>query len=370
MINKKCLLDSFLQLVCIDSPTFKERPIGDFLTLQLKKLGCEVSEDDAGKTNNGNCGNIIATLKATKKDAPCLLLSAHMDCVQPCLGVKPQLKDGIIASDGTTILGADDKAGIAAILEALKMLKEQALPHGEIKVAFCIAEEGGLNGSKNIDPIAIAADFGYVLDSSGKPGQIIVQAPGQNKIDLKIHGKAAHAGLEPEAGINAIIAAGKILTQLPQGRIDEQTTCNIGTIKGGTATNIVPDLVEIKAEARSLDEKKLLSLTEKIKLSIEQAAQLYQVKAEVSIEKAYSPFILNSTSQVVQSAEKAAITIGLTVDITSTGGGSDANFFNSYGIPCAVLGIGMQKVHTTQEFILEEDLYNCAAWLLQIIKSI
>ena len=369
MFNKKRLLDNFLKLVRIDSPTFAEREVGDFLLTYLQELGCEVYEDNTGEKIGGNCGNIIATLKATKA-APSLLLNAHMDCVQPCLGVKPQLKDGIITSDGTTVLGSDNKAGVAAIMEALHCLKEQNLSHGEIKIVFCVAEESGLLGSKNIDPQAVRADFGYVLDSSDSPGRIVCQAPGQDKINVKIHGKAAHAGIEPEAGVNAITAAAKIISKLPQGRIDEQTTCNVGTINGGIATNIVADFVEINAETRSLDENKLAALTEQFRSTFQNGAEQEQTKADIQIENCYTAFTLDKTAEVIQTAEKAARALGLTVNINATGGGSDANCFNVFGIPCAVLGIGMQQVHTTKEFIKEEDLYNTAALLLQIIQNI
>lgn len=369
MINKKRVLAEFLELVQIKCSTKQEREVGDLLIARLKELGCTVVEDNAAEKLGGNCGNIIATLKGNIPNAPTVMLAAHLDCVEPCAGVKPQIKDGVITSDGTTILGADDKAGVTAILETLRVIKEQNLAHGGIQVVFAVAEEGGVNGSKNMDSSLLKADFGYALDSSGRPGKIIVRAPGQNKIHVKIHGKTAHAGLAPEQGINAIVAAGKILATVPQGRIDDETTCNVGVIKGGRATNIVPDLVEISCESRSRNQEKLDKLTDEICTAFEEGAKENNVKVEVVVAKAYGPYVLDEKSHVVAAAADAAKKLGLDVQITGTGGGSDANNYNNYGVPCSVLGVGMQKAHTTEEFIIEEDLYTTAAWILQIVKD-
>lgn len=369
MINKKRILAEFFELVQINCSTRQEREIGDLLTKRLEELSCLVTEDDAAQKIGGSCGNIIANLKGNLPGTPAILLAAHMDCVEPCANVKPQINNGVITSDGTTILGADDKAGITAILEILRVIKEQNLAHGDIQIVFAVAEEGGVNGSKNIDQSLLKADFGYALDSSGRPGKIIVSAPGQNKIHVKIHGKAAHAGLAPEEGINAIVVAGKALAKVPQGRIDDETTCNAGVIKGGRATNIVPDLVEITLESRSRDQDKLDQLTASICKTFEDTATENGARAEIKVVKAYGPYRLAEDSQVVTVAANAAKKLGLEVNITGTGGGSDANFYNNYGIPCSVLGVGMQKAHTTDEFILEEDLYTTAALVLQIVKD-
>lgn len=369
MINKKRVLAEFLELVQIKCSTKQEREVGDLLIARLKELGCTVVEDNAAEKLGGNCGNIIANLKGNIPGAPAVMFAAHLDCVEPCAGVKPQINDGVITSDGTTILGGDDKAGVTAILETLRVIKEQNLAHGNIQVVFAVAEEGGVNGSKNMDSSLLKADFGYALDSSGRPGKIIVRAPGQNKIHVKVHGKTAHAGIAPEQGINAIVAAGKILATVPQGRIDDETTCNIGVIKGGRATNIVPDLVEISCESRSRNQAKLDKLTSQICKAFEDGAKENNVTVDVVVAKAYGPYVLDEKSHVVAAAVDAAKKLGLDVEITGTGGGSDANNYNNYGVPCSVLGVGMQKVHTTEEFIIEEDLYTTAAWILQIVKD-
>lgn len=261
MINRERLLTEFFELIRIDSPTKDERQIADFLKDRLKSLSMEVTEDKAGSVIGGNCGNVFAYLKGKLPKAPILLLSAHMDTVKPCLNIEPVLHEGLITSAGPTILGADDKSGISPILEALRTIQEQNIPHGDIQVILCVAEEGGVNGSKNLDRTLLQADLGYVLDSGGKPGKIILEAPGQDRIKVTIKGRASHAGVAPEDGISSIVAAAKAITSLKTGRIDEETTSNIGTIKGGLATNIVADRVEITCEARSRNLGKMESQT-------------------------------------------------------------------------------------------------------------
>ena len=257
MINRERILTEFFELVRTDSPTKSERFIANMLKNRLQDLGMSVTEDNAGEVIGGDCGNVLAYLKGTLPMAPIVLFSAHMDTVQPCLNIEPVLNDGLITSAGPTILGADDKSGIVPILEALRTVQEQAIPHGDIQVIFSVAEEGGLNGSKNIDKTQLKADFGFVLDSGGKPGEIILEAPGQDRINVTINGKAAHAGVEPENGISAIVVAAQAISRLQTGRIDDETTSNIGTIQGGRATNIVADRVEVTCETRSRNLGKL-----------------------------------------------------------------------------------------------------------------
>jgi tripeptide aminopeptidase len=369
MINRQRMLTEFFELVKIKCSSRDEREVADVLKVQLAELGLEVTEDNVGEKIGGNCGNVLAYTQGTLPDAPTLMLSAHMDCVEPCGGVEPQLKDGIITSVGDTILGADDKAGVVAILEALRVVNEKKIPHGPVQVVFTVAEEGGLNGAKNMDASLLKADFGYALDSSGAPGEIITMAPGQNSVIALIHGKKAHAGVAPEEGINAIVVAGKALAQMQCGRIDFETTSNVGIISGGIATNIVPDLVEVKCEARSRNMEKLEVQTLHMKETFEQVAKVNGAQAEVRVNKAYGPYVLQEHDPVVALAVQAAKSIGLPAEIKATGGGSDANFFNNYGVPTAVLGVGMSKVHTTDEYIKEIDLYNSAELITALIKT-
>ncbi|MDQ7093474.1 M20/M25/M40 family metallo-hydrolase [Desulfosporosinus sp. PR] len=369
MPNQSRLIAEFLELVKIDSPTRKERQVAEILKDRLLGLGMEVSEDQTGDLIGGNCGNIFGYLKGNLPEAPVLLLSAHMDTVEPCLNIEPVSQEGIITSAGATILGADDKSGIAPILEALRVVKEKEIPHGDIQVIFSVAEEGGLNGSRNLDQSRLKANYGFVLDSGGAPGRIILEAPGQDRINVAIKGKASHAGIAPEEGISAIVVAAKAIAQMTIGRLDEETTSNIGTIQGGLATNIVAENVTIACESRSRDLTKLERLTAQMCETFRQTAEEMGAKAEIKVQRLYTPFKLSRESEVALLAVQAAQAAGLHPEFLATGGGSDANNYNQYGIPCAVLSTGMQKLHTTEEYIQEKDLLRTTELVLEIIKA-
>ena len=368
MINRQRVLQEFMELVAIASPSGGEREIADALTKKLQAAGLTVEEDGAGEKIGGNAGNLIARLPGTVAGAPVLMLNAHMDSVRPCAGVRPQLNDDVITSAGDTVLGADCKSGIVPILEALRQIREQGLPHGEIVVVFTISEEAGLDGSILIDPAKIRADFGYALDGE-EVGSVTTMAPGQNSLDIVVRGKTAHAGVAPEEGINAITLAARALAVIPQGRIDFETTCNVGIIKGGVATNIVPDRVAISAEARSRNLDKLERLTREIADTFSRIVTAGGGQVEIAAKRVYEPFVLAETAPVIATAVKAAAAAGIAARLEATGGGSDANFFNRYGVPTAILGTGMAKVHTTAEFIREEDLYRTTAWTLSLVQE-
>ena len=370
MINRKRLLDEFFELIRIDSPTKNEREIADILKNRLENMGLEVTEDSTGELIGGNCGNVFAYLKGNLPEVPTVLFSAHMDTVDPCLNIEPVLHEGIITSAGPTILGADDKSGIAPILEALKTILENKVPHGDIQVIFSVAEEGGLNGAKNLDKALLKADFGFVLDCVGGPGEIILAAPGQDRINVTINGRSAHAGFAPEEGISSILVAAKAIANMPTGRIDEETTANIGTIQGGRATNIIADKVEIACEARSRDLEKLESQTSQMCIAFKRYAEEMGAMANLEVVRLYDPFTLMEKSQVAVIASQAAKSIELRATFGTTGGGSDANYYNRYGIPCVVLGTGMQKPHTTQESIKQEDLNRTAELIVGIIRTV
>ncbi len=369
-INKQRVLDEFFELVQIRCSTHDEREIGDLLTKRLKELGALcVKEDHAGDALGGNCGNLVADFAGTVEGAPTIMLTAHMDCVEPCGGIKPVLKDGVIRSDGTTILGADDKAGVVSILETVRQLKEQHIPHGPLQVVFTISEENGVHGSQNMDQSLLHADFGYTLDTHGKPGSMSVKAPGKNQIHIHIEGKAAHAGIAPENGINAIIAAGTLLADAPQGRIDEETTCNVGRIVGGNATNVVADSCDVYYESRSRVKDKLDKLTQEIVDHFVNGAAKTGCKITAEVSPDYGPYQLSLDAPEILVATRAAEKLGFPVKYAEAGGGSDANHFNTYGVPTVVLSVGMENSHTKQEFIEEQDLYDAAAWTLAIVEE-
>lgn len=370
MVNEKRLVEGFMELARIDSVSRKEKDLADFLLEKLKNLGLEVIVDQAGEKVKSNSGNIIARLKGNTSNAIPIMFSAHMDTVVPGKNIKPICDGEKIVSDGKTILGADDKAAIAALLEALHIIRENDIPHGDIEILFTICEEIGLKGAKNLDISNLKAQMGFVLDAGGSVGKIITTAPSQNYLEIIIYGKSAHAGANPEEGINAIQVAGYALSRMELGRIDEETTSNIGIISGGRATNIVPDVVRLKGEVRSRNEEKLGKYTEQIKKISEDTAQEFKAKAVVKINKEYYCYNLPSDEQVVNIATKAAKNIGLQPLLCPSGGGSDANVFNKNGLPSVVLAIGMEKVHTVEEYILIKDLKNTAEYILSIINIV
>ena len=371
MIDQKRVLKEFFTLVSIRCSTLDEREIADLLTKRLRDLGAaEIHEDGAGKALGGNTGNIIANFKGTVADVPIVMLTAHMDCVEPCANINPVLKDGVIRSDGTTILGADDKAGVVAILETLRCLKEQNIPHGDLQIVFTVAEEGGVNGSRCLDTSLLHADLGYTLDTHGHAGTAAFKAPGKNQLVVRIVGKAAHAGIDPEAGRNAITAAGRVLTAVPQGRIDAETTCNVGKIAGGTATNVVAEFCTIHFESRSRDKAKLDALTQRIVDAVHSALDGTGCTAEITVKKDYDPYELPQDALPIRYLCRAAEKLGFPVVLEEEGGGSDANHFNAYGIPTTVLGVGMEDCHTKEESILAQDLYDAAELTLAIVREI
>ncbi len=370
LVNKERMLAEFKEVVAVPCHTLQERPVFEMLRAKLEALGFIVEEDDAGEKLGGNCGNLWAFLPSNKVGAVSVLLSAHMDGVEPCGGATVVQKDGVLYSDGTTILGGDDKSGVVAILEGVRMLVEENAEHGDIQILFTIAEEGGVNGSRCMDRSKLKAQVAYALDGEGAPGEIVIGAPGQYRYKISVHGKKAHGGLEPEKGINAIMIAAKALAEVKRyGRIDEETTCNIGIIGGGVATNVVPDLVEIEGDVRSRNNEKLEAIREEVVSTICNAVEKYGAKVTTEVEHKYSSFLIDTESTVVKLAKNACAMYGFAPDITQTGGGSDANFLNAYGVPCVILGTGMQNVHTVEEFIKEEDLYNSALMVYGILQA-
>ena len=357
MINRDRLVSTFLELVQIDSPSGHEEEIARHLTAELKSLGLTVERDTTG--------NVIGRLAG---EGPPILLSAHMDTVEPGRGVKPVITNGIITSDGATILGGDDKSGVAVILEVLRALVEQGLAHPPLEVALTVSEEIGLEGAKGLDLNTLRAKKGIVLDSGGEIGAIVVSAPSQERIKAVVHGKTAHAGVEPEKGINAIVVAAEAIAAMPLGRIDEETTANIGRIQGGTATNIVPDRVEMAGEARSHDERKLEAQVRAMTEALKAAAGRHGATVEIDVEHSYSTFQLSEEDDIVRRAVAAAQSLGLTPALVPSGGGSDANIFNAGGIATINISAGMDKVHTTEERLAVDDLVKSAEFLLAILE--
>ncbi|MCC2685295.1 MAG: hypothetical protein K0R75_2194 [Paenibacillaceae bacterium] len=373
MIQQQRLIGTFLELVKVDSETLHEQEISKLLQKKFREIGLDVIEDDSAVRSGHGSGNLIATLPAsaaTHAQAPVIFFTAHMDTVTPGQGIKPQVDDdGYIRSDGTTILGSDDKAGLAAIFEAISVLREQQIPHGTIRFVITAGEESGLCGARAMQPGLLQADFGFALDSNGRVGDIAVAAPTQAKIHIVFEGKSAHAGINPEDGISAIQVAAKAIARMPLGRIDSETTANIGRFAGGGATNIVCDRAELFAEARSLVQPKLDTQIAAMREACESAAKDYGAKVDFTSEIIYPAFMYDEHAPVVQLAAKALKSIGREPRLFHTGGGSDANIFNGMGIPTINFGIGYEHIHTTKEQIPVEELVKTAELVVRLAQE-
>lgn len=371
MIDTQRLVHEFLELVQIDSETKNERLIADVLASKFKLHGLEVVEDDSASRSGHGAGNLIALLPATEGvDAPKLFFTCHMDTVVPGRGIKPIVhEDGWITSSGDTILGADDKAGVAALLELIRVLREQEIPHGQIQFVITAGEESGLMGARAMDASLLDADLGFAVDSNGQIGEIAVSAPAQARISMEIHGKSAHAGVNPEDGISAIQVAGKAISRMKLGRIDPDTTANIGSFSGGGATNVVTDFAKLYAEARSTVQEKVEAQIASMKEALESACAEFGAKSVFESVIVYPSFNHTDDAEVVQLAKKAAARLGLSGRTFQSGGGSDANVFNGFGVPTVNLSVGYENIHTTDEKIKVEDLSKLADFIVEIVRQ-
>lgn len=366
-MNNERLINQFIEMLKVDSESGNERKIADYLKKYFKKFDVEVMEDDTTETTGHGAGNLLIRLKGDPAVEP-VYFTVHMDTVTPGVGIKPRIEDGYIVSDGTTILGSDDKAGIAAIIEALHVITENDVPHGDIEIVITVGEESGLVGAKAFDTELLKSKFGYAIDSTGKVGTVVTTAPTQSKIEAHLHGKTAHAGVAPEEGVSAINIAAKAVSQMTLGRIDEETTANVGRIEGGSATNIVADYAYVLAEARSLNPEKMDRQAAHMREAFENAAKSLGGRAEVSIELMYDHLHAELDSKVVTTVRQAIENIGRKAYFISLGGGSDGNVFNGKGIQTVVLGLGYENIHTTSERIPVEELIKAAELVVEIIK--
>lgn len=372
MVDQDRIVNEFMELVRVDSETRHEQEISRLLRTKFTELGLTIEEDDAAAKTGHGANNLFALLEATAggEHAPTIFFTCHMDTVVPGAGIKPQIdSDGYIRSDGTTILGSDDKAGIASIFESIRVLKEQKIPHGRIQFIITVGEESGLLGARSLDASKLQANFGYAIDSNGAVGDIAVAAPTQAKVTIKMYGKSSHAGVNPEDGISAIQVASKAIGRMPLGRIDEETTANIGRFEGGGATNIVCDFVKLDAEARSIVQHKLDSQLDNMRKAVESAAEEFGARGEFESIIVYPAYAHDDHAHVVQVAQAAATSIGLQPRTFHSGGGSDANIFNGLGVPTVNLAVGYEHIHTTKEQIKITNLVKITEFVIAIIKQ-
>lgn len=368
MINSRRLLDTFMELCAIDAEPTRERAMADRLTVLLAALGCTVREDDAGTRLGGSAGNLYASLPGCGPGET-LLFSAHMDRVAPGCGVKPRLEGEYVVSDGSTVLGGDDVAGLAAVLEGITVLRERGLSHPPLELLFTVAEELSLLGIEQFDTAQLVSRCGFVLDAGGPVGEIVVRAPEQVRLSAVIHGRSAHAGICPEEGLSAIQIAATAIARMPLMRIDGETTANIGSIRADGPTNIVPERCELCAEARSTDPERLAEQVAAMRQALQAAACEAGGRVEIAERSNYRSYRLDPSAAPVRRAEQAARQLGLPVRYRATGGGSDANVLNERGIPTVVLCCGFEKVHTCEERMPIAQLNALAAWVVAIASG-
>ena len=360
MANRERLIKTLIDLIRIDSPTGEEDDIDREVSARLAALGFEIYHD--------SFKNIIAKLPG---DGEPLLLSAHIDTVEPGRGIRPVLDGDVLRSDGTTILGGDCKAGLTIVLEALTSVIDAGASHRPIEVAFTRAEEGGLVGAHNLEFPQITAKTGVVFDGEGAVNRISVAAPSQNVVTANIRGIAAHSGVEPEKGLSAILIAAEILTQLPLGRIDAETTANVGRIDGGLKRNIIPEEAFMDGEIRSRDNTKLDHYSDEFRRIFKEAGIRHpDAQIDLDIRNTYQAYQVDASHPTVTMLGRALAQIGLEPSLEATGGGSDANVFFENGIVALPVGIGVRSFHTTNETAVISEIVQGAEMCEGVIRGV
>jgi len=358
MIDQERLVNSFCEMVRIDSPSDEEEEVAKHLTEKLTQLGFQVQRDAHG--------NVIASEEG---DDP-LLLSAHMDTVEPGRGIKPEVQGDRIVSDGTTILGGDCKAGVSAILEGLQSVKDEGLSRRPLQVVFTRGEEIGLIGATNLDYSMIRAKESVVFDGNGPVNTITGASPTYMSFDVTVKGRAAHAGVEPEKGLSAIRIATDIISQLPQGRLDEETTFNVGFISGGSVRNAVPAEASFGGEFRSRNTETLDLLRMEVLATLEQARQRYgEASIEEDLEVLFHMYNLDPNDQIVKLVTRVMGDLNLRPNIQPSGGGTDANVMRHHGIECVVVGMSTNEMHTVNEYVVVPDLVNTARFCHMVVMA-
>jgi tripeptide aminopeptidase len=361
MINPERLRRTFLDLVALNSPQGQEREVARLCAESLRDAGFVVQVDGTG--------NVIAQKSGSLAEAPRIFFSAHTDTVQPTEGLVVREEDGVFRTSGTTILGADDKAGLAEILEGMRVLEERQLPHGDLQVVFTTGEEVGLLGAKALAPEVIAGSLGFVFDAGGVTGSIITGAPTHETLDVRVEGKAAHAGFVPEKGVSALQIACRAVSRMRLGRIDPETTANVGVMRGGTANNIVAEHAFLTLEARSRNGEALAAQARHMRECLDEAARHYGGTVEIDHQREYEGYTWTPEDAPVRIAAEAWRRVsGREPTLRPTGGGSDANVFNAGGVPTVVLSCGYMDAHSVHEHVTLSDMVAGAEWAVEIAR--
>lgn len=370
-MNDSLIVKEFIELVKIDVQSRNERKIADVLKNKLTALGLTVTEDDVAAKLGGNTGNIIARLKG-EPDIPAVLLSAHMDRVSNPGNIIPVIHEdtGIITSDGNSILAADNISGVCAILDGIRKVKAANISHGDIEVVISVCEEIGVAGARHLDFKQLKAKLAYIFDAPGRIGRIIKQAPTKYKIKVGVKGRSAHAGNEPEKGLNAIRVAAVALSRIKEGRISAHTTSNFGSFHAGNGTNVVCDYAEIVGEARSTNDHEVEEYLAEVKRTFATAADEYQTEIDVNAQMLYRTFLIDENDEIAQIAVRAMRNIGIEANFTTGGGGMDGNHFNANGIKAVGIALGYSRNHTPAEQIIIADMVKCGELVKELVKEV
>ena len=368
--NEQHLLSQFLRYVTTDSPSLREGRFAALVQTAMRQTGISgmaASFDRPPKQLGGQTGNLIARVPGAAP-GPTLLLSAHLDTVMSNAGIKPRVSGGVVTAGGAPILGADDKAAVACIVEALRVIHERKVLHPPLEIVFTFGEEIGLLGVRQLNLRSLRAKLGFVFDSNGPVGEIVARAPSHDRLRATITGVPAHAGANPEAGVSAIQIAARAIARMRLGRIDRLTTANIGVIQGGRATNIIPECVELRGEARSHDPARLSRQVQHMCECLHQAATELQGGIEVEVERQYESFHLTRSNQVVKLAMAAARQAGVEPRLVASGGGSDANILNARGIASVVMAVGYHEPHSRNESIPVAELSRLTNLIVALVQ--
>jgi tripeptide aminopeptidase len=363
------VVDLFLELAAIASPPGNERAVTDRVIAELRGLGLDVDEDDAGARIDSNAGNLLCRLPGRAEGGTPIFLCAHLDTVPPQGPIQPAVEDGVIRNSAGTILGADNKSAVAAMIEAARRIVSERTPHAGVELLFTQKEEVGLLGAGAFDRTKLEAELGFVFDQAAPIGDVILGAPYQRSLVVRFHGRPAHSGMVPEEGRSAIVAAARAIADLRLGRLDEETTANVGTITGGSARNIVPEWCELQAEARSHDPRKLADLVQEMLDAFAFAASTAECTVETEVSETYRGYRFKESDPLVQLAATALGRCGYELRPTLTGGGADANVFNAHGLPCLNLANGMAEIHTSDEHIAVDDLESMVDVTLALVDA-
>ena len=363
------VLTLFCELARIPSPSGKERAVANYVLAYLRGLGLDPREDGSGPLVPSESGNIVCRLPGAQEGGVPIMLCSHLDTVPPQGPIEPVVTDGVVRNATGTILGADNKSAVAAMLEAARQIVKEHRPHAGVELVFTVVEEVGLQGAKHLDLDALEAKVGYVYDQAAPIGEVILGAPYHRELHASFIGRAAHSGIAPEEGRSAIVACARAIADFRLGRIDEETTANVGVVRGGQARNIVPGLCELEAEIRSHNEKTQLGLIEEMLESIAFAAEQSECRVETKVVEIYRGYRFKPDDIPVAIAQRALESCGIEPRLGLTGGGADANVFNAGGLPCVNLSNGMAHIHSPEEEIAVDDLTRMVDVTLALVET-